>query len=121
MTFEKMREQIMAVNNELDRLREESKQLAQQLQAKSARLSQLAEEKETLVKKIQEQCEHRRTIVIFHKLYGLVASSKMCLVCGLEEDCGVSGYNKLRGTLEPEKVINFSREEFYRHRPDFIL
>lgn len=90
MTFEEMRERIMAID-------------AEELQ--------LREEKETLSKQLREQCPHEVVIETPHE--DTMQPRRMCLVCGLDEGGWGCGYKKLN--REPVKNIK-SRDEFYRYR-----
>ena len=90
MTFKEMRDRIIAINRERDRLNVQ---------------------KETLVNQLREQCAH--DIVMETPYEDTMLPRRICVTCALEEDGWGSGYKIL---VKAPIKNNLSRDEFYSYR-----
>lgn len=78
----------------------------------------LDEELKTKIEKLQTQCDHSSVIETSYKpsasgLFSAMSPARICVICSLEEEGWGCGYNKLRQSTVLKVV---ERNEFYKYR-----
>lgn len=98
MDILKIRDELLEVNEQLDKLQERQK---------------------ALTEKLQENCKHEALIESeSFVILNVIPPRRMCLVCGLERDGWACGYGQLSNDKSIMKKFagQRGRDEFYKYR-----